>query len=168
MSSETAFPTTAPSRRKLVAAGVIGVLIALGVVAAGITLRAVDARKLKTWTDAQAVPTVSLIEPMRDPKGPSLQLPGRLEAYSQAPIFARVNGYLKSWTVDIGAPVKAGQLLAEIETPELDQQILQARADLQTAQANAVVAGTTAKRWQALSGSHRGVCQSQCRAAGRH
>ena len=153
MSSETAFPTTAPSRRKLVAAGVIGVLIALGVVAAGITLRAVDARKLKTWTDAQAVPTVSLIEPMRDPKGPSLQLPGRLEAYSQAPIFARVNGYLKSWTVDIGAPVKAGQLLAEIETPELDQQILQARADLQTAQANAVVAGTTAKRWQALSGT---------------
>lgn len=153
MSSETAFPTTAPSRRKLVAAGVIGVLIALGVVAAGITLRAVDARKLKTWTDAQAVPTVSLIEPTSDPKGPSLQLPGRLEAYSQAPIFARVNGYLKSWTVDIGAPVKTGQLLAEIETPELDQQILQARADLQTAQANAVVAGTTAKRWQALSGT---------------
>jgi RND family efflux transporter MFP subunit len=153
MSSETAFPTESRPRRPLLVAGVIGVLIALGVVAAGITLRAVDARNLKTWTDAQAIPTVNLIQPMRDANGPSLQLPGRLEAYSQAPLFARVNGYLKSWSVDIGAPVKAGQLLAEIETPELDQQILQARADLQSAQANAVVAGTTAKRWQALSGT---------------
>jgi RND family efflux transporter MFP subunit len=131
----------------------IAILAALGVVAAGVTLRAVDARKLKTWTDAQAVPTVNLIQPTRDMNGASLELPGRLEAYSRAPIFARVSGYLKSWDVDIGTRVKSGELLAEIETPELDQQLLQARADLQSAQANAAVAGTTAKRWQSLAGT---------------
>jgi RND family efflux transporter MFP subunit len=128
-------------------------LIVFGIVASGLALRAQDAHKLKTWTDAQAVPTVNLIQPIRDANGPSLQLPGRLEAFTRAPIFAQVSGYLKSWNVDIGAPVKAGQLMAEIETPELDQQILQARADLQTAQANALVAGTTAKRWEALRGT---------------
>ncbi|CAB3792493.1 Multidrug resistance protein MdtE [Paraburkholderia ultramafica] len=153
MSSEFASPANTPSRRPLRVAGVIGLLIALGIVIAGVTLRASDNRKLKTWTDAQAIPTVSLIQPVRNANGPSLQLPGRLEAYTRAPIFAQVSGYLKSWNVDIGAPVKAGQVLAEIETPELDQQILQARADLQSAQANAVVAGTTAKRWEALSGT---------------
>jgi len=83
----------------------------------------------------------------------TLDLPGRLEAYSRAPIYARVSGYLKSWKVDIGTPVKAGQLLAEIETPDLDQQLLQARADLASAQANAALAGTTAKRWQSMLGS---------------
>jgi RND family efflux transporter MFP subunit len=132
---------------------VVGLLVVLGIVVAGLTLRAADARKLKTWTDAQAVPTVNVIQPLRDANGPSLQLPGRLEAFTRAPIFAQVSGYLKSWNVDIGAPVKAGQVLAEIETPELDQQLLQARADLQSAQANALLAGTTAKRWEALSGT---------------
>jgi len=128
-------------------------LAVLGIVVAGLTLRATDARKNKTSTDAQAVPTVNVIQPLRDANGASLQLSGRLEAFTRAPIFAQVSGYLKSWGVDIGAPVKAGQVLAEIETPELDQQILQARADLQSAQANALVAGTTAKRWEALRGT---------------
>ncbi len=153
MSSESTFPTNRPSRRPLLLAGVVGLLAVLGIVVAGLTLRASDARKLKTWTDAQAVPTVNVIQPLRDANGASLQLPGRLEAFTRAPIFAQVSGYLKSWSVDIGAPVKAGQVLAEIETPELDQQILQARADLQSAQANALVAGTTAKRWEALRGT---------------
>jgi RND family efflux transporter MFP subunit len=153
MSSDSAFPVNPPSRRPLKLAGVIGVLVALGIVAAGISLRAVDARKLKTWTDTQAVQTVNLIQPIRDANGPSLQLPGRLEAYTRAPIFAQVSGYLKTWNVDIGAHVKAGQVLAEIDTPELDQQLVQARADLQSAQANALVAGTTAKRWEALRGT---------------
>ena len=153
MSSETTFPANPPSRRPLRVAGVIGLLIAIGIVAAGLTLRAVDARKLKTWTDAQSVQTVNLIKPIRDTSGPSLQLPGRLEAYTRATIFAQVSGYLKRWNVDIGTRVKAGQLLAEIETPELDQQLVQARADLQSAQANALVAGTTAKRWEALRGT---------------
>ena len=68
---------------------------------------------------------------------PYLNLPGRLEAYSRAPIYARVSGYLKEWKVDIGARVKAGQLLAEIDAPDLDQQLMQARADLLNAQSSA-------------------------------
>jgi RND family efflux transporter MFP subunit len=153
MSSESTFPTPTSSRRPLLLAGLLGLLIVAGIVVAGISSRAVEAHKLKSWTDAEVIPTVNVIQPARDANGPSLQLPGRLEAFTRAPIFAQVSGYLKSWNVDIGAPVKTGQVLAEIETPELDQQILQARADLQSAQANAVVAGTTAKRWEALSGT---------------
>ncbi|CAG4888938.1 efflux RND transporter periplasmic adaptor subunit [Paraburkholderia saeva] len=152
MSSEPVIPQT-PPRRRLVLAGIVGIALAVVVVAAGITLRAVDARNLRTWTNDQAVPTVNLIQPMQAASGGSLDLPSRLEAYSRAPIFARVSGYLKSWNADIGTPVKAGQLLAEIETPELDQQLIQAKADLATAQANAALAGTTAKRWQAMLGT---------------
>ncbi|HEY1609442.1 MAG TPA: efflux RND transporter periplasmic adaptor subunit [Paraburkholderia sp.] len=153
MSSEPiATPRPVP-RRRLVVISVIGIAIVVTVVVAGVTLRAVDARNLKSWTNAQAVPTVAVIHPTSEARGPTLDLPSRLEAYSRAPIFARVSGYLKSWDVDIGAPVKAGQLLAVIESPELDQQLLQARADLASAQANAALAGTTAKRWQALQGT---------------
>ena len=84
----------------------------------------------------------------------SLDLPGRLEAYSRAPIYARVGGFLKAWHVDIGAPVKAGQLLAEIEAPDLDQQLLQAKATLASAQAAETLAKVTAQRWQPLGGSN--------------
>ena len=77
-------------------------------------------------------------------------LPGTIQAFSDAPIYARTNGYLKQWYVDIGARVQAGQLLAEIDTPELDQQLQQARADLATAQANARLAQTTAERYRDL------------------
>ena len=73
----------------------------------------------------------------------TLDLPGRLEAYSRAPIFARVSGYLKGWSVDIGAQVKAGQVIAEIEAPDLDQQLLQARADLASQQASAKLSEAT-------------------------
>jgi RND family efflux transporter MFP subunit len=152
MSSETATPVVIP-RRRLRLAAIVAVVVVVLVVAAGIATRASDAHHLKTWTDAQAVPTVNLVMPTPLSTAPSLNLPARLEAYSRAPIFARVSGYVKSWKADIGAPVKAGQLLAEIETPELDQQILQARADLASAKANAALAGTTARRWQAMLGS---------------
>jgi RND family efflux transporter MFP subunit len=154
MSSESVTPTPVViPRRRLRIAGLIAVVVVILVVVAGVATRATDARHLKTWTDAQAVPTVNLVVPQGSSTGPSLNLPARLEAYSRAPIFARVNGYLKSWKADIGARVKSGQLLAEIETPELDQQILQARADLASAKANAALAGTTARRWQAMLGS---------------
>lgn len=155
MSSEPVEPAFVgqPPRRKLAVAGVVGAVVVIAVVVSGIALRSVDARKLKDWTDAQAVPTVTIIQPVRAATGPALILPSRLEAYSRAPIFARVSGYLKSWNVDIGAHVTAGQLLAVIETPELDQQILQARADLVSAQANSSLAATTAKRWQSMLGT---------------
>jgi membrane fusion protein, multidrug efflux system len=96
------------------------------------------------------VPTVAVIAPGTAEAATSLDLPGRIEPNARAAINARVSGYLKSWHADIGAAVKAGQLLAEIETPDLDQQLLQARAELANARANAVLAETTAKRWRSL------------------
>jgi RND family efflux transporter MFP subunit len=124
--------------------------ISIIIVAAGVTTRANNNSNLKEWTEKQAVPTVSIGLPVGAADGASLDLPGRFEAYARAPIYARVSGYLKSWKVDIGSTVKAGQLLAEIETPDLDQQLLQARADVDSAQANVGLAETTAKRWQEL------------------
>ncbi|MEP7043945.1 MAG: efflux RND transporter periplasmic adaptor subunit [Dokdonella sp.] len=141
------------SRSKLRVAGIVGVLLVAGVVIVGLVTRASGEAQLKDWTADQAIPTVALIVPVGDGKGGTLDLPGRLEAYSRAPLYARVSGYLKSWTADIGTQVKAGQLLAEIETPDLDQQLLQAKADLASAQANSALAATTAKRWQAMQGT---------------
>jgi RND family efflux transporter MFP subunit len=165
MSSEPIEPARQPAyetglahtrtRRRLAGASVAGAAIVVVVVAvvSGLVLRATDSRKLKAWTDAQAVPTVSVIAPAPEASGPVLTLPSELQAYSRAPIFARVSGYLKAWYADIGAHVTAGQTLAEIETPELDQQLAQAKADLDTANANAALAATTARRWQSMLGT---------------
>ena len=100
------------------------------------------------------LPVVSVIAPATGDNKSSLDLPGRLEAYARAPIYARVSGFLKAWYVDIGAPVKAGQLLAEIEAPDLDQQLLQAKAALASAQAAETLAAVTAQRWQTLGGTN--------------
>jgi RND family efflux transporter MFP subunit len=143
----------AMSRRKLRIAGIVLLVIAAGIAAFGIATRAADDKTLRERAEAQSVPTVAVIAPGNSGDAGALELPGRLEAYSRASIYARVSGYLKSWKADIGTPVKAGQLLAEIETPDLDQQLLQAKADLASAQANASLAGTTAKRWQSMLGS---------------
>ena len=151
MSPDSAAP--ALSRRTLGIVATAIAVIAVVVVVIGVATRTSDAARLRERADALAVPTVRVITPGKAGTGTTLDLPGRLEAYSRAPIYARVSGYLKSWKVDIGTPVKAGQLLAEIETPDLDQQLLQARADLASAQANAALAGTTAKRWQSLLAS---------------
>ena len=102
-------------------------------------------------TEAQAAPVVALVTPTSVSNNAALDLPGRLEAFIQAPIYARVPGYLKSWKHDIGAKVKAGEVLAEIDTPDLDQQLAQARADLGVAQANAKLAQIGAERWQSLA-----------------
>ena len=139
-----------PSHRTLRISGLIAALVAAALVTAGVTSRARSDEKLVQWTNEQAVPSVSVVTPGDHSTLATLDLPGRFEAYTQAPIYARVSGYLKSWKVDIGAPVKAGQLMAEIETPDLDQQLLQARADLATAKANAELARTTAQRWQGM------------------
>ncbi len=152
--SNSTFPAPRPpSRRGVRLAGVIALVVIVVVVILGLATRVFDARRLKTWTDEQNVPTVNVAMPEQKGAGASLQLPGRIEAYTQAPMYARTGGYLKSWKVDIGGKVKAGQLLAEIETPDLDQQLLQAKADLASAQANEALAATTAKRWQAMLAS---------------
>jgi RND family efflux transporter MFP subunit len=139
-----------PSPRRLRFAAIVLVMIALVIVVFGIVTRTSNAAKLTERASAQSIPTVTLVAPAAAAGTGTLDLPGRLEAYSRAPIYARVSGYLKSWKADIGTPVKAGQLLAEIDSPDLDQQLLQAKADLATAKANAQLAGTTAKRWQSL------------------
>lgn len=154
MSSEaTIHPSQPPSRRGLRLTGIALAIVLAAVVVIGLVTRATQASSLKTWTQEQAVPTVSVIVPQPGNSGPVLDLPGQLQAYTRAPIYAQVSGYLKAWNTDIGTPVKAGQLLGEISTPELDQQLQQARADLASAKANADLAGVTAKRWQAMLGS---------------
>jgi len=139
----------APSRRlKIVAAGCVAVLVLI--VGVGVLSRAHDSEKLTDWTHDQAIPTVEVIRPALNSGDQSLVLPGNVQAFYNASIHARVSGYLKRWYVDIGAPVKAGQLLAEIDTPELDQQLARARADLATAEANRQLAATTSDRWAGL------------------
>ena len=141
------------SRRKLQISALALALLAVFIVVSGISTRRSEAAQLRERTDARAVPTVAVITPGQAGAASTLDLPGRIEAHARAPIYARVSGYLKSWQVDIGAKVKAGQLLAEIETPDLDQQLLQAQAELASAKANATLSASTAKRWQALLAS---------------
>src|SRR6516165_3573323 len=143
-------PAPAVSRRSLYILGVAGLLIAAVVVLFGITTRKVADAKLQEWTEAQAIPVVAVAPPDTRGKTTTFSLPGRLEAYTQAQIYARVTGYVKKWDADIGTPVKAGQLLAELDAPDVDQQIMQAEANLASARANSVVADATLKRGQSL------------------
>jgi RND family efflux transporter MFP subunit len=116
----------------------------------GIASRIIDEHQLQKDTDDQAIPTVNVVQAKKSPDSEELVLPGNVQANYEAPIYARTSGYLKQWYTDIGTPVKAGQLLADIDTPEVDDQLRQAEADLGTAQANSVLADSTAKRWKAL------------------
>ena len=131
-------------------AGIAGAAIVVVAVTAGILSRSASANKVREWTDEQALPVVAVVAPGSGGAVSALDLPGRLEATSRAPLYARVSGYLKKWNVDIGARVKAGQLLAEIEAPDVEQQLLQAEADLATAEANASLASSTAARWESM------------------
>ena len=128
---------------------VVGLVIA-AVVALGLYTRAAAGRKLEASAKAGAAYQVAVVHPKRSAKVEELVLPASVQAFIEAPIYARTQGYLKKWYFDIGSKVKRGQLLAEIETPESDQQLLQARADLKAAQANSELAGSTAERWQNL------------------
>ena len=132
----------------LIAAAALAVVAV--VIYSGIHSRAVAESRLTQRTQEAAIPTVAVVFPREGAPLQEIVLPGNTQAFSDAPIYARTNGYLKHWYFDIGAHVKKGQLLAEIETPEVDQQLLQARADLDTAQANLKIAMITATRWQDL------------------
>jgi len=109
---------------------------------------------LEQVTRTSSVPFVSVVHPVAGSDSTEIALPGNTQAFISTPIFARTNGYLKNWYVDIGAKVKQGQLLAEIETPELDQQLQQAEADLKNEQANLQISQTTNKRYQDLVASN--------------
>jgi len=136
------------SRRPLVV-GTLALAIAGAVVIGGLATRHSQAEQLKESAAEQSVPTVNLVS-MKDVAGSPMELPARIEAWSRAPIYARVSGYLAHWNVDIGAKVAAGQVLATIETPDLDQDLRQAQAQLAVARSNLALAESTAKRWQSL------------------
>ena len=125
------------------------VVVAL-IVILGISSRHKANAQLSQETRELAIPTVTVIHPKRGAPQQEIVLPGDMQPYTDAPIYARTTGYLKSWNADIGARVKAGQLLAEIDTPEVDQQLQQARSDLETAEANLHLAGITATRYKDL------------------
>ncbi|MEM5405747.1 efflux RND transporter periplasmic adaptor subunit [Paraburkholderia unamae] len=146
MSTEIDIASPQPLRH-LKSTAAIALMVAAGIVSGGIFSRVHAHQELATWTDAQAIPTVATVQPQASPASEPLVLPGRLAAYITAPIYARVSGYLHAWYADIGTHVKAGQLLGVIDTPDLDQQLQQARADLQNSVANERLAATTAKRW---------------------
>jgi RND family efflux transporter MFP subunit len=141
---------TMPSRRLLLLIGAAALITGSAVAASGIFTRADADRQLVQWTDQQAVPTVQLAKLNQGSGAQVLTLPGNIQPFNKAELYARVSGYLGSWKHDIGAHVTAGDVLASIDTPDLDQQFSQAKADLATASANAQLAAVTAQRWSTL------------------
>src|SRR6202045_2396739 len=142
-------PTKSPSRWLLI--GLTAAAIGGGtVIYSGIHERAQAETTLGVRTERAAAPTVNVVQPQSRTETQEIVLPGNTQAFSDTPIYARTNGYLQHWYFDIGAHVKQGQLLAVIDTPEIDQQLEQARADLKNSQANEQLAQITAARWQNL------------------
>jgi RND family efflux transporter MFP subunit len=140
---------THSSRRNQIAGTVIALLVVGGLVV-GFLPRRHQRRTAMADMNQLAMPTVSVVSPSPLKSGDGLILPAEIRPWREASIYARANGYLKDWVADIGAHIQAGQLLAEIETPDLDQQLDQAKAQLALAQANLHLAETTDARWQAL------------------
>jgi RND family efflux transporter MFP subunit len=137
-----------PARRWWIA--ILAFVIVAAVVISGILPRINARAALEKETAEMAIPTVSVVTPKRGAPTQEVVLPANVQAYIDSPIYARTNGYLKRWYTDIGARVKAGQLIAEIETPEVDQQLRQSKADLATAEANLNLSQITATRYQDL------------------
>ncbi len=138
------------SLNKLKWTGLVVSVIACAIVAQGIYSRSSQLKAVNTWTQEQDTPTVSVLRPVQGQPLQVLELPGYLQAYFDAPIHARVDGYLLNWNHDIGDHVKKGEVLANIDTPELDQELGKGKADLVTAQARLALAKVTSSRWQSL------------------
>jgi RND family efflux transporter MFP subunit len=136
----------APSRRSLLTAAAAAILLASVVVGYGFIDRAQSKQEVVQWTNTQAIPTVALAQLTPASPHQTLTLPGNIQPFNRAAIFARVNGYVKSWDHDIGSPVKSGQALATIDAPDLDQQLSQAKATLASVKANEQIATLTANR----------------------
>jgi RND family efflux transporter MFP subunit len=129
----------------------IAAALGLGIlIYSGIRNRVEAESTLQRTTDQAAIPVVDVVHPQLAQPTQEVVLPGTMQAFIDTPVYARTNGYLRTWSVDIGTRVKKGDLLAEIDTPEVDQQLQQARADLETSQANLDMARITADRWQFL------------------
>ena len=139
-----------PRKSKLFAALAFAVIALIVVGAFTLFERRSQYQALAKETETLAVPTVAVIHPAIEPSEEGLVLPGTMQAFVESPIYARTNGYLKKWYRDIGSRVHQGELLADIETPEVDQQLSQARADLETAKANSNLSRITASRYEEL------------------
>jgi RND family efflux transporter MFP subunit len=155
---------TAPPRN-LRRFGLLAVVAAIAIAAFGILQRRSHEAEVAQWTEQQAIPTVAVITPRTGEAAQRLVLPGTVQAWYEAPIYARVSGYLKNWHFDYGAHVKKGDVLAEIETPDLDAQLAAAQAKLNSAravvkvrEAEAQFAETTYQRWRS---SPKGVVSVQ-------
>jgi RND family efflux transporter MFP subunit len=142
------------SRTSVLTPVVIVFVVTVVLAIVGIVRRQHASTVLAKYTDTVAPPTVSVEQPVLQQSAQEILLPGNMQAFTLAPIYARTTGYVKAWYHDIGSHVRQGELLAVIETPELDQQLAQAKADLATAQTNAGLAKTTAGRYQDLIGSN--------------
>jgi RND family efflux transporter MFP subunit len=156
-------PAPRPNRSRLIA--IIAVLVAVGIAVAGILLRREQESEVAKWTTELAVPIVATVTPKQGVTGQQVSLPGDIEAWFEAPIYARVSGYLKTWYFDFGAHVQKGQLLADIDAPDLDAQLAAAKARLASAEAQVKVreaernfAETTYDRWR---DSPKGVVSQQ-------
>jgi len=135
----------------------IGIFVTVALLVAivyGLHLRSASEKGLSVATEEAAIPSVNVVHPVPGSKADDLALPGSVQAFTDTPIYSRTNGYLKKWYFDIGSRVRKGDLLAEIETPEIDQQLDQSRAELERMQANADLAGVTSNRWQGLLAKH--------------
>lgn len=139
-----------PEPRTLRRMGFLMAVVMIGSAAWGIASRMHAAAGLRDATENAAVPSVAVTKPTAAATDAELVLPGTVQAFVDSPIYARINGYLRSWSVDIGAKVRRGQILAEIDAPEVAQQLRQAEADLNTAKANQAIAQSTAARWRQL------------------
>src|SRR6201990_1036354 len=167
-------PEVTPAKRqprapRLLSVGAVALVFAIGV--EGIWHRQSQEKAVAAWTDAAAIPTVDIVHPTKGPPGQQVVLPGDIHAWYDAPVYARVNGYLKNWYFDFGAKVTKGQVLADIETPEIDAQLAAAKAKLDAASAavkardaEAQFAQTTYARWR---DSPRGVVSVQEQEAKR-
>ena len=139
-----------PDRAALIRYGIIAAVIAVLIVVVGVGIRIYRTHSLQAVANDSAIPTVSVIHPKASGDADALVLPGNVQAYNSAAIFARTNGYIRRWLADIGDHVREGQALAVLDAPEVDQQLAQAQADYQTALANQRLAATTAKRWSTM------------------
>ena len=155
------------SPKRWLAALVIA-LIVVAILVFGIRSRVKAESNLRTVTAQVAVPSVSVVKPKQTASAQEIILPGNIQPFISSPIYARTDGYLKKWYFDIGAHVKAGQLLAVIQTPEVDEQLSQARSNLATAQANLELAQITRDRYQGLLSKHAVAQQDVDNAVGTY
>src|SRR5580693_5025936 len=149
----SAVADAAPRSRRLRLAALAGAAGLAVIIAVGAGERLATSAELHATNLESRIPTVTVVRPQAAQPA-DIALPGRLEAWSEAPVYARTNGYVRSWYADIGDRVRSGQVLAEIDTPDVDQQLGAARAALATADANRSLADITAKRWDRLIATH--------------